>query len=106
MMRLRSSKGQGKDGRFLNKLMNSNISIMMYTIFTQGGFDLMGGYAYYKLLLKLVGKEDTSDKEMTDTKTDIVPDFEMQREGMEIMQKLFSGDLGIKLPFFWKDVIM
>jgi hypothetical protein len=85
--------------------MNKEMKVILYTLISLGGVDILGGWKLHTFLLQLAGKH-SDDEEMIDTgsKTETRPDFELQQEGMDKLDNLFNGALGLKIPFFWRSI--
>lgn len=95
--------GQGLE--IFKKMMNRGYEVITFTLLSMGGVDVLGGWAFHNLLCKL-GGHSTNDEEMIDTgsKSETTPDFELQQEGLNVLDKLFSGELGLKVPFYWRSI--
>lgn len=99
------SSGQGLD--IFKKLMNKEIKVVLFTLLSMGGVDVLGGWAFQNLISKIAGFT-SEDEEMIDTssKSETRPDFELQEEGMALIEKMFTGTLGLKIPFYWRSISM
>ncbi|CAI2376767.1 unnamed protein product [Moneuplotes crassus] len=102
------SSGQGTS--IFKKLANKEMEVIIFTLLSLEGVDVLGGLAYQKLLLKIGGQE-SSDEEMIDTSggkgtgsEEALDEYQIQLEGSETLRKLFSEELGLKVPFYWKDI--
>jgi hypothetical protein len=104
---LKDMPGSGQGLDIFKKLMNKEHNVILFTLLSMGGVDILGGWKFQSLLCQLAGKQ-SNDEEMIDTssKPDVKPDFELQQEGIEKLQKLFDGGLNLKVPFYWRSISM
>jgi hypothetical protein len=102
---LKDMPGSGQGISLFKKLINKDFEVVIFTLLSMGGVDVLGGWSFHNLVLKLGGKS-SGDEEMIDTgsKPDVTPDFELQQEGMAAFEKLFNGEFGLTIPFYWKSI--
>lgn len=105
---IKDMPSSGQATEIFKKLLNSETEAAIFTLLAADGVDILGGLAFQKLLAKLAG-QDSRDEEMIDTSggkdtSEAIDEYKIQEEGRETLQKLFSEELGLKVPFYWKDI--